>query len=186
MKNLSVLLFLMIIGTSVYAQSDYIVTEKGYIRGNYKESTGYPKHHFGYIDGVLFEMYDNVTDPLNPNQTLYTNPNILVKFPQNKNVTTYSIPNHTYVIAKGAFKGNKYIQTIRIPSSVAFIGDDAFADCDNLKNIEVYGSSSSDQTINRGDVNGDGEVNIGDVNELIGLILGYIREHPEILEQIRK
>lgn len=185
MKKFLVLLFLIAIGTSVYAQSDNIITEKGYVRGNYYNyaSGDEKQHHFGYIDGVLFEMYSGHNSNGNPYNSV---PNILVKFPQNKNVTTYTIPPHTFIIAKGAFQGNKYIQTIRIPSSVAYIGDDAFANCDNLKNIEVYDSSSSDQTINRGDVNEDGEVNIGDVNELIGLILGYVKEHPEILEQIRK
>lgn len=44
----------------------------------------------------------------------------------------------------------------------------------------------SNQTISKGDVNTDGEVNIADVNEVINLILGYVREHPEILEQIKK
>ena len=45
---------------------------------------------------------------------------------------------------------------------------------------------SSGQTISKGDVNTDGEVNIADVNEVISLILGIVREHPEILEQIKK
>lgn len=45
---------------------------------------------------------------------------------------------------------------------------------------------SSDQTISKGDVNEDSEVNIADVNEVISLILGIVREHPEILEQIKK
>lgn len=45
---------------------------------------------------------------------------------------------------------------------------------------------SSSQTISKGDVNTDGEVNIADVNEVISLILGIVREHPEILEQIKK
>ena len=44
----------------------------------------------------------------------------------------------------------------------------------------------SGQTQIEGDVNHDSEVNIADVNEVIGLILSYVREHPEILEQIRK
>ncbi len=46
--------------------------------------------------------------------------------------------------------------------------------------------TSSGQTISKGDVNTDGEVNIADVNEVISLILGIVREHPELLEQIRK
>lgn len=45
---------------------------------------------------------------------------------------------------------------------------------------------SSGQTISKGDVNEDSEVNIADVNEVISLILGIVREHPEILEQIKK
>jgi len=44
----------------------------------------------------------------------------------------------------------------------------------------------SSQTTIKGDVNEDSEVNIADVNEVISLILGIVREHPEILEQIRK
>ena len=45
---------------------------------------------------------------------------------------------------------------------------------------------SSGQNISKGDVNTDGEVNIADVNEVISLILGIVREHPEILKQIKK
>lgn len=44
---------------------------------------------------------------------------------------------------------------------------------------------SSGQTISKGDVNEDSEVNIADVNEVISLILGIVREHPEILKQIK-
>lgn len=45
---------------------------------------------------------------------------------------------------------------------------------------------SSGQTISKGDVNTDGVVNISDVNEIISIILGYVKEHPEMLEQIKK
>lgn len=47
-------------------------------------------------------------------------------------------------------------------------------------------NSSSNQTVSKGDVNTDGEVNIADVNEVINLILGYVREHPNLLEQYGK
>lgn len=169
MKKLLVYLFLMAIGISVNAQS----SSTGYINVH---SAGMYHGHSESIDGVLYVL-SNASDHA---------PYSLVKFPQSKNVTTYTVLDKTLYIDKGAFQGNKFIQTIRIPSSVEYIGENAFDGCENLKSIEVYASSSSDQTINRGDVNEDGEVNIGDVNELIGLILGYIREHPEILEQIRK
>ena len=42
------------------------------------------------------------------------------------------------------------------------------------------------QTVSEGDVNKDGEVNIADVNGLLSLILGIVRENPSILEQIKK
>ena len=58
-----------------------------------------------------------------------------------------------------------------------------------LKNEDHYLLSkeiSSGQSISKGDVNEDSEVNIADVNEVISLILGIVREHPEILKQIKK
>lgn len=45
---------------------------------------------------------------------------------------------------------------------------------------------SSGSNISKGDVNEDGEVNIADVNGLLNLILGIVRENPSILEQIKK
>ena len=61
--------------------------------------------------------------------------------------------------------------------------------CDTNNNEVLYLLSkeiSSGQTISKGDVNTDGEVNIADVNEVISLILGYVREHPNLLEQYAK
>lgn len=44
---------------------------------------------------------------------------------------------------------------------------------------------SSNQTQSKGDLNEDGSVNISDLNELINMILGYVKEHPEIMERIK-
>ena len=169
MKKILVLLFLMLIGTSVYGQD--IITNKGYTQIS-------NDHWYESRDGVLYIIEDawSGCDTIKPY--------VLVRFPQNKNVTEYTILDGVVTIAKGAFQGNKYIQTIKIPSSVYYIGDNAFADCENLKTIEVYGSSSSNQTQSEGDLNKDGEVNIADINRLVGIILGYVREHPEILNQV--
>ena len=41
----------------------------------------------------------------------------------------------------------------------------------------------SEQTVSEGDVNKDGEVNIGDINKIVALILGIVKENPELLEQ---
>lgn len=129
-----ILLFFLLLAASVgaFAQSENDITDKGYISRN---GSGF-SNHYESIEGVLYliyQYYDN-TD---------SSPYILVKFPQDKNVSTYTVPDKTCIIAKGAFQGNKYLQTIRIPSTVYYIGDNAFDDCVNLKSIEIYKSSSS-------------------------------------------
>ena len=45
--------------------------------------------------------------------------------------------------------------------------------------------TSSGQTVSEGDVNKDGEVNIADINKIVSIILGIIKENPSILEQIK-
>ncbi len=119
----------MAIGTSVYGQDN--TTDRGYIYGN-------TFNFLETIDGVLFIRYKTSS-----NNYLKT----LVKFPQNKNLTTYTVPDKVQIIARGAFQGNKNIQTIRIPSSVIYIGDNAFDGCENLKTIEVYSSDSAIQAV---------------------------------------
>lgn len=136
MKRIFLLLLLLAASVGAFAQSENDITDKGYISRN---GSGF-SNHYESIEGVLFviyQYYDNSTP----------SPYILVKFPQDKNVTTYTVPDKTSIIAKGAFQGNKYIQTIKIPSSVYYIGDNAFDDCENLKSIEVYSSNSSIQAI---------------------------------------
>ncbi len=134
MKKFLVLLFLMAIGTRVFAQS--LATDRGYIYGMYESVTNC---HFESVDGVLYVINSY-------------KPRALVKFPQNKNVTTYTVLDKTSSIARGAFQGNKYIQTVRIPSSVTYIGDNAFEGCENLKTIEVYEVSSAIQAAEMNEV----------------------------------
>lgn len=47
------------------------------------------------------------------------------------------IKNGTQIICDEAFKGNQYVETIYIPSSVTEIGENAFSDCPNLKAFET-------------------------------------------------
>lgn len=133
MKKFLILLFLMAIGTSVYGQT---ATDNGYI---YLMNEAFS---FETIDGVLFIRYKTSS---------YNYLKTLVKFPQNKNLTTYTVPDKVQIIARGAFQGNKYIQTIRIPSSVTYIGDNAFDGCENLKTIEIYSSDSAIQAVEMDD-----------------------------------
>ena len=47
------------------------------------------------------------------------------------------IPEKTTAIGKGAFAGNKIINTVKIPQNVKFIGDSAFENCINLCTISL-------------------------------------------------
>lgn len=53
------------------------------------------------------------------------------------------------------------------------------------KEIVILSTTSpSSQTQIEGDVNNDNEVNIADVNRVISLILGMMRENPNLLEEL--
>lgn len=121
MKKIVLLYVFIVLGTVAYAQAE--ISTKGYVDVNkvYCE------------DGVLFNKeYSNVNSS-----------NILVKYPQNKQSSVYTIPKWVGTIASGAFQGNKYIQTIKIPSTILYIAVDAFNGCEQLMSIEVYESTSS-------------------------------------------
>lgn len=61
-----------------------------------------------------------------------------------------------------------------------------FAQANNDSRVQYLLSKEipSNQTQSEGDLNKDGEVNISDINRLVGIILGYVREHPEVLNQV--
>ena len=130
MKKLIVLLLFIVLGTSLYAQTP--ITAKGYIEA----------YSIICEEGVLFGAY-RTSAPYGEN--------ILIKYPQSKQSTSYTIPDWVTTIAKGAFQGNKNIKTIRIPSSVNYIGDNAFDGCDQLTSIEKYQSTSSVRAVEADD-----------------------------------
>ena len=129
MKKLVLLYVFIVFGTAAYAQDG--VSSQGYF---YKELGD-----FLCEEGVLFSR--------NTHYNTSYRYNTLIKYPQNKQSTSYTIPAWVYNIAKGAFKGNKYIKTIRIPSSVYYIGENAFDDCEQLTSIEIYEATSSASAI---------------------------------------
>ena len=43
----------------------------------------------------------------------------------------------------------------------------------NIDDITIYGCADDPQPVLKGDVNGDGEVNIADINLLANIILGF-------------
>ena len=62
----------------------------------------------------------------------------LILFPSSK-ATSYNLPNSTKYIDKYAFK-NSVIQKISFPSTLKSIGDEAFADCKDLYSVRIPSS----------------------------------------------
>ena len=138
MKNLLVFWFLMVIGTSVYAQKSYV------------NVAGTPSNSSVYIDlngAVPSDMKSHYED------------------------------------------GTKLGDVLNMLAERGFVVEQM--SCSNVGSSSVFrecvilskDGTTPSQTNSKGDVNTDGEVNIADVNEVISLILGYVREHPEMLER---
>ena len=150
MKKFLVILFLLLIGTSVYAQKRYAYIYYYYDTGGSGEST---IKLSGCIPTGMETYYSKVS------QT---------------SVGT--------IIDDLAQRGYVVEQLSNASSGYNYGPDRIYSRYWEV----VIMSITSGPTISKGDVNTDGEVNIADVNEVISLILGYVREHPEILEQIKK
>lgn len=136
MKKFLVLLFLMAIGTSVYAQKSYVNV--------HVENTGdyYERIHVsGDIPSGMKSYYNYEEDGVHIGQLL----NMLSQ-------EGYEVE----FMSSGS------------SSTVNFL---------------LSKNTLSNQTQIEGDVNQDGEVTISDVNKVINIILGIIRENPKLLEQ---
>lgn len=79
---------------------------------------------FVTVDGVLFDKHNGE----------------IVRYPENKSGSSYTVPAEYTLIARYAFKGCKYLSGISIPMSVSLIGEGAFADCTALSSIELPAS----------------------------------------------
>ncbi|MFG6427982.1 hypothetical protein EEL33_10575 [Muribaculaceae bacterium Isolate-037 (Harlan)] len=106
----SILLFIIsIFACAVYAQANIEMTS------NYP--TGYIKsdqpYYLGSSDGVLF-IYSG------------SQPLVLVKYPSCATREEYTIPESVTRISRSAFQGCKGLKTLIIPTSVVYIGDNAF------------------------------------------------------------
>lgn len=94
------------------------------------------------IDGVLFEKEDNVAIklikyPEKKSGTSYTIPATVTTIDDYalencQYLSTISIPNSVTTIGRFAALDSQYLTTISIPNSVTLIGDYAFLGCDNL------------------------------------------------------
>ena len=67
----------------------------------------------------------------------------LIRYPEGKSETSYTIPNSVTRIGYGAFYGCTGLTSITIPSSVTSIGEGAFEDCTGLTSITLGNSVTS-------------------------------------------
>ena len=67
----------------------------------------------------------------------------LIRYPEGKSQTSYTIPNSVTSIGDWAFRGCTGLTSITIPDSVTSIGDRAFAGCTGLTSITIPDSVTS-------------------------------------------
>lgn len=94
-------------------------------------------HTTGYIDGKYPPYFQSVDGVLYATAQ-YDFGWTLIKYPASKAETEYTILPYTVRIAKGAFQGATALRVINIPSSVKYIGENAFDDCPSLLTLNCY------------------------------------------------
>ena len=62
---------------------------------------------------------------------------MLVRYPEGKTATTYTIPDSVTTIGKVAFLDCNKLKSIELPDSVTTIGDSAFSYCTSLKSVTI-------------------------------------------------
>lgn len=93
-----------------------------YVTVNDSKQTEYKSDKFVLDGGVLYLMMDN---------GYY----VLSAYPAAKENTEYTVLENTARIEYRAVYGNKYISTVTLPSTLRYIGNYAFAACDNLSTV---------------------------------------------------
>ena len=130
MKKIFTLLFALTMSTAINAQEIEKIDKfaSGYINGTYMNK-------YKTIDGVLYAVgYEGTKDW------------ILVRYPAGSKATSYTVQENCRRIARGAFEGAAYLREIYLPSTVSYIGDDAFAGCTSLQGI-YFGEEGSSTAV---------------------------------------
>ena len=83
----------------------------------------------------------------------------LIKYPEGKSQTSYTIPNSVTSIGKRAFIYCSSLTSITISNSVTSIGDGAFYDCTGLKDVYYAGSEAQWKAISVDDYGNDSLLN---------------------------
>ena len=128
MKKIMTLLMALTMCAAIHAQEIEKLDKfpSGYINGVFMGEA-----KFKTIDGVLYAVgYEGTKDW------------ILVRYPAGSRNASYTIHSYCRRIARGAFQGAAYLKEIYIPSTVSYIGDDAFAGCTSLQGI-YFGEEGS-------------------------------------------
>ena len=121
MKKMMTLLLALTMSAAIQAQEIEKVDKftSGYINGVYMGEA-----KFKTIDGVLYAVgYEGTRDW------------ILVRYPAGSHNDSYTVHPYCRRIARGAFEGAAYLKAIYLPSTVSYIGDDAFTGCTSLQGI---------------------------------------------------
>lgn len=169
MKKIILLLLLVLVSVTASARKSYITVLVPYLNGssNYASVNG---AEYIYLTGDV--------------------PNDIAGFEYVDEPNVYS-PGHYWRThssrSNNDFKQYSTGEILNVLSEYGYEVE-SMTPCGIHNNVVLYLLSkeiSSGQTISKGDVNEDSEVNIADVNEVISLILGIVREHPEILKQIK-
>ena len=83
----------------------------------------------------------------------------LIRYPEGKSQTSYTIPNSVTSIGYAAFAGCTGLASITIPDSVTSIGGYAFYDCSGLKDVYYTGSEAQWKAISVDDYGNDSLIN---------------------------
>ena len=83
----------------------------------------------------------------------------LIKYPEGKSETSYTIPNSVTSIGYAAFAGCTGLASITISDSVTSIGGHAFCDCTGLKDVYYAGSEAQWKAISVDDYGNDSLIN---------------------------
>jgi hypothetical protein len=132
MKKLITILMALTMCSALHAQTVEELNKfpSGYINGVFMGEA-----KFKTIDGVLYAVgYEGTRDW------------ILVRYPAGSRNETYTVHPYCRRIARGAFEGAAYLREIYLPSTVSFIGDDAFAGCTSLTGI-YFGEEGAVTTV---------------------------------------
>jgi len=97
----------------------------------------------GYINGTYWDKYKTIDGVLYAVGYEGTSDWILVRYPAGSKNTSYTVHPNCRRIARGAFQGAAYLQSIYLPETVSYIGEDAFEGCISLQGIYFDESSPS-------------------------------------------